>query len=577
MRGLGPALISVLLASSTISAHAQLRTYPNPTSSAAKLKPSTVPPATGGGPPAAPATFTPAANLTVTSLTLPNLAGEGSPAVTLQVSGLKSVPTPTGPKETAPPPSWKKPPVDITVADAGQPADGQTKVSATPGDFCMDVTGDVAMTTVTLAISKMPPNTALDRKLLVTVGGRVIGVDYKLSNKPPVEFTWTPHVSTQFFGAPGQAVPLALSVGTISATSVKIGPSLQLFDQGAGAASPSMYLNGSSACAEASADPITAPANSTSGLWLVRGCDESVPAFWCFLNSSCWFGHYKGSFLITSTEKPAGDLVNLDISTTDWPIRLVGAVLLVIGVAISFVATQFGQWRINRLGLRHSLAVQRDDFAALLGELQASSATMPETEKKLAALIADRVDAKVRSLSDDKMNDLSKDGMAWQNFIVALIHAAVPRASRESNADRIITSLDELSAQATVPTSQQIEFVFVGKTASSLVGMLGLRPAMAFLATGTATLRSMVGMRPRSKSPTELMIAINFWNLVGFLFLTISTAAVGFYNLVWTSSFGTNQDLFSCLLWGLGLPIGTKAVTTIASLATTLGIKLSLT
>jgi hypothetical protein len=510
--------------------------------------------------------FTLSASLVPSSFIFASRSSEGSVSATLQVTGLSGAPG-----------NQRNP----LVTDAGQPADNGTQVKITTGPPKLDASNDVLTEDVKITVWKMPADRTEERFLTVQIAGHVLSVGYKLTNVPSTKFSWTLRAPTTWAGRPRQAIPLKISTGSIDANDVKAETLPFLFEKTSGHAAPVRYLSKQIAC-PLNHEPISLTANTTQDLWLID-CNEPKPSWLsCLWSGGCGYGDYAGTISISSHEKPEGDTISLTLQSTDWKIRVLGTIVLVVCTIVSFLATTGLNKKIDKLTLFEPLARQREEFLRLHVQLSSNlhqENQMAQTEHKLQCLIKQREQFKISPMSDEELRQLAQSGAAWQVALTTIIKDGVGHVDQLSKLDQksFLDRLDNLAGLSQPPGVDKVtaiinEAVTAPPVGPPVVGVVGTAMAL-FRSTPTLPRRAPV----RSPSSTELLASINSWNFIAFVVLTASTALVGFYNLVWTNSFGTVQDIVSCALWGFGFPIGSKAVTTLASIATTLGLNLSRT
>ena len=431
---------------------------------------------------------------------------------------------------------------------------------------------------VRLQLGGLPANSTQTRYLSVTIAGASTALEYTLTNKPTESFSWTIKAPPTIAIGPNQDIPVSITVGPVPAHNVKlVGPYLPEKKTSALIASHGLTL----LCdckheADKNADNnIDLPAHSTTQFWL-RGADG--------------VGQYDGSVTIVCNEKPEGDAVALSILSTTGVRQSFGVAVFFVSALLTWFVTVFARNLFNRdqmllpvPRLRARLAnvqtqvedhrpagVDTPHFIAtitrLLGQLDETQLVALGLPGKIPSPWtpsppsnqADAYRNALQGIADwlAVLETIYGDGFAviWPKL------AGATQAQRQAIIDAT-TALDQLLVPLTAPPLdgvRQTIFSKVNVVMGAIAPMGGGAPAA-----------------PAARSYDQLSMQIAQISTAVWLVVLLGTTVVGSMALVLNSSFGSLMDFAMCVAWGLGLPIGSQALTaSFGTVGTSLGMSM---
>jgi hypothetical protein len=427
-----------------------------------------------------------------------------------------------------------------------------------------------------LKIAGMPPGSEQKRYVALDLSGQTATLDYTLTNKAISAFTWTVKAPASMAIHPPQAIPVSVSVASVPATRVTlINPFLSEKNRKSLIAQDGLQL-----CRDpvgpCQKERIDLPANSVSQLWM-RGATG--------------VGQYEGTITIAAAEKPEGDAVSMTVYSTQPVLQVLGVVAIFGGVVLAWVLTVFARNLLNRdqmlrpaalLVARINTAEQkinggRNPTGRPLANIRVritrlTQALSPAALPGLPGLIplpynaipsADQLDTYRRTLQSagDWVADLEaiiQEGLeqVWPRWQGATQQQQGAISAATDNLDGIVQGAVDISAPPIDSVRQQVR-----------THVNGVNLALAAPALGVAP--------PAMKTYDQLTFQITQLSIVSWALVIIATTAVGTLALVANNSFGSPVDFLTCVLWGLGLPIGGQAISaSMGTVGTALGISI---
>ena len=381
--------------------------------------------------------------------------------------------------------------------------------------------------------------------------------------------------STSIAIYPGQAIPLAISVGPVPATGVTL---LNPF------------------LAEKTRKSLIAP----NGLRLCRNPGEpcngekidilasSVAQLW--LHGAEGVGQYEGTVVVASTEKPEGDAVPLTVYSTKRSLQMLGIIAIFGGVLLAWVVTVFGRNLLNRNQLLLPAALLRERIAALQPMLSANPTGIatPNLAATITRLLNVLSPAALTAAglprwfpipsnalpSADQLDTYRRtlQGAAdWAAVLEAIIHDGlehvwshwnVATATQQAAITAAITALDSIVAGTSVAPALDLVRPQIQTQVNRVNTALGVPP--------------LGGAAPVLKTYDQLNVQIIQISAITWALVIVATTAVGTLALVLNNTFGSFADFVTCVLWGLGLPIAGQALTaSMGTVGTSLGVSVS--
>jgi hypothetical protein len=287
-------------------------------------------------------------------------------------------------------------------------------------------------------------------------------------------------------------------------------------------------------------------------------------------------GVFAGSVDLCATNKPTVGKLTLTVYSSSPCMRLLGAVLILAGIALFLVVTVFLKQRSLRLGAQLPATRLRESLqnlqTATEDVVSATGVPLPvllgdgNTDHSLESLIDLLSDAKLeqylpaRLLSNpflqpnagtDYQQYLS--GIATQQQNDSIIVGDGLRRVRAmwstldpQSASQALQDLDALAEHASTSTTMQtdVDTIVHGITRKdkTLVGHL---------------LASDLELRQgeeHTHTTHEILFELEYVSFLGWLLWALLTFVLGYAALILNHhGFGTTQDLFKCFLWGIGI------------------------
>jgi hypothetical protein len=278
-------------------------------------------------------------------------------------------------------------------------------------------------------------------------------------------------------------------------------------------------------------------------------------------------GHYIGSLVLASSQTTDGESVMLDISLTTPRQQVFGTLAIFLGVAIAWVVSQWGRTRHSRGQLLLPAAFMRERLNRIEGLLQQGSPTVPSsghagTSKRLAELLSQLTDVALEqarfippkfpspfgtpSLDATGYKAFLERAQAWADstisVIVAMREAAgeLPDAlpEKRQKIQDAIASLDAITGKSPPlsPTDLAAQIAQI------------LQPLQLAPTGGAAEL----------PSSDQIQFQLAHTSVVVWWLVSVVTTLLGSYIVVFSNTgFGLWTDYIVCVLWGVGLPVGT--------------------
>lgn len=436
-------------------------------------------------------------------------------------------------------------------------------------------------------VDGLPAGTTQTRYVAFKVGATDWALPYQIVSPPAPTTSWNlkppPAVNRRLH--PREAIPISIAVdGRTPISGVQLKP-LDLVEQ---STMESLTRVEWRLCPTQSLcdEPIVKPlGGGPHHLWIVPVSD--IP-----------HGKYTGAVTIASLDKPSGESVGLTLNVSSWRAKLLGFVVILVGVATGLYAATFLRRRAERDQLLLGPSVLRMQAIRMSEVLHADPlAVTPAIDKKLTDLLAAlnesalenaglppkiplpwpasidgfRKHVEVQSSMFNSLRALAEDG------VLPLLTARHEEELRDGPLDTTevtafdaaMKAIDAIAATATLPEPAKVPgltqpLIDKFKDAVQDSRVKGLRSAA--LAPPVPQWKRPVQLR----TPEQLRFRIMQASVVAWAILGAVTAATGTYILVLTNpGFGTVLDYFVCFLWGAGLPAGTALATANTSTVST--------
>jgi len=505
------------------------------------------------------------------TLQLPGGAPAGSQMLVLKVDGL------SGPVLQAPEPIK-------LIKDLGIPSPPEVTVTftilgeQTPGPASR-------LWTIEATVAGLPDNVSQKRYARVQFEDTESILEYTLTNKHPMAFAWTLRPPpTGWSLTAGRVASVALSMGPVPATNVRLIHS-SLIEQSTKVLLGSDQIQICHNAAGPCQTDFSLAAGSANQLF-VRVRDEFEDP-----------GTYQGAIVIACAQKPEGDSFNLTIYNSSCWRRLIGVLVIVLGVVVAWFSTVYARARtmhdqalmpavalLERLKelsdiLDRAPRVYAGDFAQTKAAIERLRGQLdPKLLKKQGYLPpklpipyvstapkAEEYKAFLQSLNDPigVLIILVRDGLpaAWSYWQPGM------GAAREGAIRKAITAIDRLAPPGgpAKPAEAQAQ---VGNTLRDLRTELG---PQAIAATGGAPATPSTLTYERLTIDVERISAL-FW-VVWALLTSLAGAAI---LVLAKDGFGVRMDYIYCLFWGFGIPAAGQSFMqlTAGSVTSALGISL---
>jgi hypothetical protein len=485
-------------------------------------------------------------------------ATSGSTELVLQVDGLSSQ-------------DKQSPTLLQNIRDLGQPSLPNVDVRTQE----REPAGATARTwLVMLTVKDLPANSSQKRHLSLDVAGRTTLVEYTLTNQAVASFSWTVKAPASIAIQPGQAIPIGVFVGPVPATAVTVvNPYLVETKR-----KSLIAQNGLQLCRAptGTCDRIDIPANTAVQLWM-QGADG--------------IGQYDGSLTVAANEKPQGDVITLTVYSTTLCLQAFGILAIFLGVLLAWGVIVFGRNLLNRDQMLVPAALLRARLSALRPDLEQNptGVATPRISANIDALLNNLTPAQLATVglpgilptpgstvpSADQLTAYRQrlqQSADWASVLETIVNDGLKlvwsRWANANNAQRqiittAITNLDTIAEGQNPPSLD---------TVRPLIQAELNRVNAAFPAAPAA----LGGAPPSPKTYEQLNVQILQISAITWIVVIVATTAVGALALVLNSSFGSLSDFVTCVLWGLGLPIGGQALSaSLGSVGTSFGVSVT--
>lgn len=448
------------------------------------------------------------------------------------------------------------------------------------------------------SVSGMPPGAELTRYFSFKLGAADWTLAYQLSSPlaPAPSWSLKPLPVPVRTIAPGDPLPLSVNIsGSLPVTGIRAAP-VELIEQGTKRkfAAGRLVLCPTPAVCEGG--PFQLEGSGMHSVWLVPrlAADDHV-----ILRLRP--GKYDGAVTLSSSDKPAGESVNLALHVTSWEWQLGGFVLILAGILAAWYFTSFIRQRLARDQMLMPAVMLRSDIdkmARTLGTLEPPVPT-PDINAKLAEiddLLSDQTlerqglppriplpwPSASASINADTFKRHLEALTGWISALQRIVDdgvAQLVRQKREFTASGAqLTGPQEKAFGTALRDLDQLAETKEPPAAAVLPGLieaqLGVFNDSLVAAGAVISAGALGGSGASTRSPQALRMRIALNGMFAWGFIGVVTALAGAYVLILSNTgFGTPLDLLSCLLWGLGLPAGTLlASTTTGSIATTFSV-----
>lgn len=426
---------------------------------------------------------------------------------------------------------------------------------------------------VTTSVTAIPVNTTSVRYLTARYGGYAQVLSYTLSNKPAGVFAWKvkPPAEKRRWHA-NDVLRFTIDVGPVPATDVRLLNGSFLNSETLSGLNDRFIL-----CVDevtpCPASSIVLAANKSFDLLIKKEGDGTIEP-----------GQYSGTFTVVAAEAPSGDSFPATFYVSDTLRKVIGAVLIVLGIVLSFIVGTWTQRQAEKNARLRPAALLKEEAERLLGGFSDLTATgFPNVRKALGAVITgvSRKSLQTRGFLGSVIPPLKGadasaqaaqnyeaylDGLSKQLTALAVILQAGNRAvamwsehmdqSTRPLLDTAQTALDNLAIAGFIPDTDKLS----ADAENVLVTLRGsLNKAFNLQDDPTAGPALAVGY-----SSQRIAFETEALNLVGWLVFGILSLAVGGYLLIIANlGFGQMKDLLYCLLWGFGVPAAGEKLATI--------------
>jgi hypothetical protein len=403
---------------------------------------------------------------------------------------------------------------------------------------------------------------------LLAVGWLVFACCAQATDLP--KFTWTVRAGTAIAIEPGEAIPLAVIVGSaVSASNVHVVQST-LVDK-ATLRLPSKHPL--TLCATASASPC-------KQLDLAAGFSGELQ-----LLGASRVGQFEGTVTLASNEKPEGDTVQLSVGVSTLAHKLWGVATIALGVALAWFGTVYVRNAISRDLLLSPVVAARATLRGI--QVQVKNGKPPAVSVEA---LCERIESELRnielgnnglppvfplfvattatSLADFKA--YTQKRLDWIAAIGLVVREGLQEVWRTAPGPGApltpAGAVKKLGDLLSVPTAPPLDQLHAAVAAI----VVQLQPA--------GGVPGLVGSRANASPQTsvELQAHVTRLSAAGWFFMLAVTALAGSYILIFgpgNAGFGTVPDYIKCVLWGLGLPAGTQLMqATTGSIATSWGV-----
>ncbi|SAK81558.1 hypothetical protein AWB78_03922 [Caballeronia calidae] len=297
--------------------------------------------------------------------------------------------------------------------------------------------------------------------------------------------------------------------------------------------------------------PASLPASATQQLFLR-------------LSESVGSGKYTGMLTFISTDRPQPVVAQMDLRVSSMKDKVVGASLLVLGVVLTLLVNVIFRARVARKAALIPVAALRARFEVLLKATDSQDELIPDFRTKIRAASAQ---LSVKRLSADGLlppkliwysatNDITglqnclRDGQQTLMWMTRIVNDGVMRILD----DTVISNDTKRSEIQKLDTSTEVNYL------DKLQSVDRVLDSSKGFASGGGGSRS-------EPSVQHLTSTIQSISLLMWLFIAVLTALSGITTLILPNSgFGTTFDMWSCFLWGFGIPTVVSSIAQVAGI-----------
>lgn len=407
-------------------------------------------------------------------------------------------------------------------------------------------------------------------------------LDYTLSNQPTASSNWTllsppdPWVITGWRPGPHCAA-LSVITGDSPATELRLKQS-SLIEQ---STKRPLGLDVLKLCSDSAA--------AQCGAFDLPAHSDTPPLYLCVAGRFHGHGNYRGAINLGSQEKPETQSLTLDIDSSSSEAKLVGFLLIVVGVIGAWVTKVYASNRLTRDQellplslLRRRVDGLNSEIAGLAAPYQAA---IPAIERGVAQLLKDLTTEKVDSLhyvhpaTPNPFTTLAVDSAGYKSFLsdsdtkvnlltVLLDEGAVPavemesRAATQANIIKALTKIDGILGQSPIPSEVQARATITQQILPELAKSI-------VLASGLTSINPTVAA---PISFDRLLVEISGISSLVWIVTGLLTALVGVAVLILANpGFGVPLDFLYCVFWGFGIPTVAQQLSA-GSVTTALGV-----
>ena len=370
----------------------------------------------------------------------------------------------------------------------------------------------------------------------------------------------------------GDPLGFGISVGAHEATNIQVLQSTLVQKQSHRPLAEGRVLLCTTAVEACDGSPITLAPNKPHRLWL-------RPATTGWLD----VGKFTGAVTVAGSQRPEGESLNTILHITSERHRLLGLLVLAIGVLVAWLVAVPVRARMQRAELLRPAIVLRDRLRALSARLLPMASMVPTLTARIRVTAAE-LDPNALERAGHLPSDLPSpwggkgpDLEAYRNFIqVKGVQLSCLILLVEAT-----TGLHALWLEAEPHRRAAIEDQLAKLDSfaeEDLTDLQALRARIRQVLEQEAAERGARALGAAEKPETYEEITLELHRLSGLVWLVygLLTTAVGAYALVWTNpGFGVPTDYWECLFWGFGLPAAAQLMqATPATVATSLGVSL---
>ncbi len=303
-------------------------------------------------------------------------------------------------------------------------------------------------------------------------------------------------------------------------------------------------------------------------------------------------GTFTGSVSLAVDQKAEMDAFELTVLSTGRSNQFLGATLILVGIAISWIVTVFIRQRVMRAEALMPVSELGDTIRRLLVEVthahKRSDNRLPNTvarlQSMLASLAPEQLEAKgllphripnpfkaPPDLADAYKQFVSNLSIEITTLSIVIrdgIKNVMVKFDERNGGDAVVTALQKLDALAEVVNAGDEAKASVAKIRGELEDALAAGRPSAMAPGGVTAAASLPSLQQLHIQLSRLSLSV--WLIWGGL-----TWLVGIIALVATNyGFGIGLDYFKCFLWGLGVQVAGSQLQQLAptTASTTFGI-----